>query len=46
MIINAYILHVDVLSLLIIVFLLIGMLFDGLVIYESFDSTPSFQEAS
>ena len=39
-------LHVYLLKLLMIVFLLIGMCFDGLVISKSFDSTPYFQEAS
>ena len=46
MVIIGYILHFYPLRLLIIVFLLIGIIFDGLVTSESSNSTPYFHEAS
>ena len=42
----SYCLYVDLMSLFFIVFLLIGMLLDGLVTSESFGSATCFQEAS
>ena len=42
----AYILHVDLMILFMILILFLGMFFDGLVNYESFGSTPCFQKVS